>query len=269
MDDPKLICARLLREAAVERSELRALDYPDIRADVERRLSDVGLTLATSAYSRHVGLRLSADVTADKAFDSASNLRLQADHCALLVVLWARLVLQKRTAADTRQVPGQIALLAEDRSKAAREFEPFIRFETLAREFGAVFGSRTHLHGLVTTLRRLRFLSGKGEVIEAGPLLELGVDGEKMIAFIRRRVLSDLLGQQEKAGVDEPTKPTVEEQVCNVIEGLGGEASMKQLEAETGERPDRLRVVLRELQERGVVARTGVAAKTRYHVVRT
>jgi hypothetical protein len=268
MDDAKLICARLLRETALERDEVRALDFPEVRADVERRLGDVGLMLATSAYSRHVGLRLSPDVTGDKAFDSASNLRLQADHCALLVVLWSRLVLQKRTATDSRDVPGQIALLPEDRSKAAREFEPQLRFETLVREFGPVIGSREHLHRLVTTLRRLRFLGGRGETIEAGPLLELGIDGEKMIAFIRRRVLSDLLRQQPASEV-ESEPPTAEDQVWKVMESLGGEASMKQLEVETGERAERLRQVLRELKERGIVARTGSGAKTRYRIVKT
>src|SRR6266511_2450360 len=50
MDDPRLICARLLRETAVERKELQALAFPEIRGEVERRLGDVGLTLATSHY---------------------------------------------------------------------------------------------------------------------------------------------------------------------------------------------------------------------------
>ena len=54
--------------------------FPEIRGEVERRLGDVGLTLATSAYSEHVGLRLLPDVSADAAFDSASNLGLKADH---------------------------------------------------------------------------------------------------------------------------------------------------------------------------------------------
>ena len=58
MDDTQILCARLLREGAVERKELHSLDFPEVRAEVERRLADVGLTLATSAYSEHVGLRL-------------------------------------------------------------------------------------------------------------------------------------------------------------------------------------------------------------------
>src|SRR5438034_3421517 len=169
---PALVCARLLREAAVDRKELQVLGLPEVRAEVERRLRDVGLTLASSAYSEHIGLRLSPEIAADQAFDSASNLGLKADACALLVVLWARLVMQKRTATDTRETPGQTQLLPQDQIEAARQYRPQIRFETLVREFGPTIGSREHLHRLVSTLRRLRFLGGRGDIIEAGPLLE-------------------------------------------------------------------------------------------------
>ncbi len=107
MNDSTFVCARLLREGAILRSGLPELDYPEVRAEVERRLEQVGLTLATSAYSEYVGLRLIPEVTAHSAFDAASNLGLNADHCALLVVLWSYLSLQKRTASDSREVPGQ------------------------------------------------------------------------------------------------------------------------------------------------------------------
>jgi hypothetical protein len=227
----------------------------------------VGLTLATSAYSEHVGLRLTPEIAGDQAFDSASNLGLKADHCALLVVLWARLVLQKRTARDTRETPGQAQLLPEDQLEAARSYRPQIRFETLVREFGPSIGSREHLHRLVSTLRRLRFLAGRGEIIEAGPLLELGIDGEKMTAFIRRRVLADLL-EKESSAVDESAGTTAEDQLRSVLENLGREVSMKELVERTGERPLRLRELLRDLERRGIVERTGAKAKTRYSLTR-
>src|SRR3954463_61571 len=107
MDTATLLCARLLRAGAVTRAELPDLDFPEVRREVERRLAAVGLVLATSAYSEHVGIRLAAEVTGDSAFDAAPTRGLRADACALLVILGARLVLQKRTAADTRELPGQ------------------------------------------------------------------------------------------------------------------------------------------------------------------
>lgn len=63
------------------------------------------------------------------------------------------------------------------------------RLETLVREFRPVLGGRSHIQRLVTRLRRLRFLAGHGDIIEPGPLLELGIDGERMVAFIRRGAL--------------------------------------------------------------------------------
>ena len=120
MNDTAVVCARLLREGAVLRSELPELDYPEVRAEVERRLEKVGVVLAASVYSEYVGLRLVPEVTADLAFDAASNLGLNADHCALLVVLWSYLSLQKRTASESREVPGQNVLFAP-RSRGSRE----------------------------------------------------------------------------------------------------------------------------------------------------
>ncbi|MGH7858305.1 MAG: hypothetical protein ACREQY_13360 [Candidatus Binatia bacterium] len=269
MNDAVLICARLLREGTVPRSELPALDHPDVRQEVERRLGEVGLVLATSAYSEHVGLRLSPDVTADSAFDAASNLGLRADACALLVVLWARLVLQKRTAADTRQVPGQAALFSHDRAEAAKEFQPQVRVETLAREFGSAIGSRTHLRMLVSQLRRLGFLAGRGDVIEAGPLLELAVDGEKMIAFIRRKVLSELLERGDGAGNAGIEEDRTGAELLAVIERLGGSAAMRDLARETGERPERLRSVLQNLEAEGRLKRSGSRFTTRYELPRS
>jgi hypothetical protein len=267
MNDAVLICAQLLRHGTVARAELRALDLPDVRHEVERRLEDVGLVLATSAYSEHVGIRLSADVAADAAFDAASNLGLRADACALLVILWARLVLQKRTAADTREVPGQASLLPHDQAAAARDFTPHVRLETLYREFGETLGSRTHIKGLVSQLRRLGFLVGHGDIVEAGPLLELGIDGERMIAFIRRKVLAELLARGATSGAAEGSSDGgVEGQVLEVLARLGGGAAMKDLVRETGERPERLRELLRGLMAVGRVERRGERVHARYHL---
>lgn len=267
MTDAALICARLLREGTIPRAELPALDHPEVRHEVERRLESVGVVLATSAYSEHVGVRLSPEVTADTAFDAASNLGLRADACALLVILWARLVLQKRTAADTRQVPGQAALLPAEQAAVARGFMPQVRLETLFREFGATLGSRTRIKGLVSQLRRLGFLGGLGEVVEAGPLLELAIDGESMIGFIRRKVLADLLERGAGAGApDERADDHAEAQVLEVLARLGGSAAMKDLARETGERPERLRELLRGLAASGRLERRGERFRARYHL---
>lgn len=267
MDEVARICARLLREGAVLRAELRELDHPDVRPEVERRLASVGLVLATSAYSEHVGVRLSSEVAADPAFDAASNLGLRADACALLVILWARLVLQKRTAADTRELPGQGELLPEDRTAIARQFSPSVRLTTLFREFGKVIGSQTRMKALVTQLRRLGFLAGHGERIEAGPLLELGIDGERMVTFIRRQVLVDLVERKDEAGGQVEGADDASAQVLQVLRQQGGSAGMRDLEQVTGERRVRLRALLRELAASGRIRKVGERGQTRYLLV--
>ncbi|HEY4573958.1 MAG TPA: hypothetical protein VIJ26_08350 [Thermoanaerobaculia bacterium] len=269
IDSATLICARLLRAGAVPRAELPDLDFPEVRRDVERRLQAVGLVLATSAYSDHVGIRLSPEVTADSAFDAASNLGLRSDACALLVILWARLVLQKRTVADTRELPGQGEMFTSEQAAAARGFRPSVRLEALVREFRAVLGGRSRIQSLVTQLRRLQFLAGHGEVIEAGPLLELGIDGERMIGFIRREVLAKLLAEREEAAAGEEETPEIDglaARLLEILERLGGPAAMSDLVRETGARPERLRALLKDLIEAGRVVRTGDRGAARYYL---
>lgn len=266
MDDAVLACARLLREGAVPRAELGVLDHADVRAEVERRLAAVGLILATSAYSDHVGIRLSPDVTGDHTFDSASNLGLKADGCALLVVLWARLVLQKRTAQATREVPdAQAELLADHRREAALRYVPHIRVAAVVREFGHVLGSATHVRSLVTQLRKLGFVGGRGEILEAGPLLELGVDGERMTSWIRREVLAQLLAERDVGRGSE--QDDMGGPVLAVLDRLGGSASISDLERETKETRPRLKSILRALINEGRVRRIGERGASRYDKV--
>jgi hypothetical protein len=270
VDEAARICALLLRHGATPRAELPQLDHAAVREDVEDRLGRVGLTLATSAFSTDVGLRLSPAVTSDPGFDAASNLGLKADACALIVILWARLVLQKRTAAERRELPGQQELLEGDRREQTRAYRPTLRVETLVREFGPVLGSRSHIQGLVTMLRRLGFVAGHGELLEAGPLLELGVDGERMVAFIRRGVLREALEAQGEPPADEAGGSPLSEaaaQLLRVMQQRAGPVAMRDLVRETGVRPERLRRALGELEASGSVARTGERAATRYHLV--
>lgn len=249
MDSPGLICARLLREGTIPRDEIPELDIPEVRQQVEQRLASVGLILATSAYSSHVGLRISPELTAERQFDAASNLGLKADACALLVALWARLVLQKRAAVDSGSVPGQSSLFPQDRLDSAKDYSPQVRFETLAREFGPTIGSRSHLQRLVSQLRRLGFVRVlPGHIIEPGPLLELAVDGERMVAFIRRGVLAQM-AETKAPEADAETTPTLEDQVESAIRSRKEGARIGEIEEATGERREKIRLVLRDLEQ--------------------
>lgn len=251
MDEATRICARLLREGSVPRAELLGLDDPEVHGEVERRLRSVGLTLATSPTSDHAGLRLAPEVTADAGLDVASHLGLRPEACALLVILWVRLVLQKRTGAGTAEPPR-------------------VHLDTLVRDFQPVLGGRSRIRSLVQELRRLRFLAGNGEEIEAAPLLELAIDGERIMGFLRRDVLAGLRDEPElEAGLPAAESPRgLGKDVVETIDRLGGTAAMGDLSRLTNAPASRLRRILHDLQNEGWVRRTGERAGTRYHLAR-
>jgi len=196
MSDSANICSRLIVAGTLPRKSLPELDHPQIRSEVEKTLANCGLSLASSAYSEYWGIQLSTETADTTVLDTPTNLDLGADACALLTVLWARLALQSRTAEDAHSAPGQQpSLLPEARAQAAREYRPSVRLQTLQGEFGKQLGGKTRLRGLLSRLRRLGFVSYRTcDEISAGPLMELGIDGERMTSFIRSRVLGELLG---------------------------------------------------------------------------
>jgi hypothetical protein len=199
MTDVERICGLLIASGWVRRNDIRELEHPQIRSEVEARLHSCGLSLATSAYSEYYGLRLASEICDATVLDTPTNMDLGRDGCALLTVLWARLALQSRTAGDTHDTPVmQVSLLPQQRAEEARAYSPSVRFETLVQEFGPSLGGRTRLRSLLSRLRRLGFITYHHlDDIQAGPLLELGIDGEKMIAFIRSRVLGELLARSQ------------------------------------------------------------------------
>lgn len=253
IDEATRICARLLREGSVARAEVPALDAPDVHREVERRLRSVGLLLATSPSSGHVGLRLAPEVAADAGLEAASHLGLRAEACALLVILWVRLIFQRPAAGAAEP--------------------PRVHLETLVRDFQPVLGGRSRIRSLVQELRRLRFLAGSGEDIEAAPLLDLALDGERILGFLRRDVLAALREEPEHAA-DLAGRPAAEApgglggQVLAIIGRIGGSATMGDLSRLTNAPASRLRRILHDLQNEGWVRRTGERAGTRYHLLR-
>jgi hypothetical protein len=163
------------------------------------------------------------------------------------------------------QVPPADAPPADAR---APETPPQVRLDFLARELRPLLGDRRRIRALVAQLRRLNFLTGEGEVIEAGPYLEIGIDGDRLMAFLQGGVLAGLLEDQKrnarKAGEDEAT--VFSSQVLEILRRLGGSAGMTELVGETGAPASRLRLALRFLVQSGSVRRSGERRSTRYHL---
>ncbi len=258
MNAAALLCVRLIRTGTLPLSEIHALDAADVLREVKERLHGVGLTLATSPWSDQVGIRLASELEDNPAFKAASNLGLTPEACALLVVLWARLVLPR----------------SQDDSPSPTR--PQIRFDLLVRELRPLLGDRRHIRALVVQLRQLDFLAGQGEVIEAGPLLELGIDGDRLVAFFNDSVLAGLSpegpgvrrrrGGPQAAEAAEAALILFAAQVRDVLQRLGGTGGMTELVRETGAPASRLRNALRLLVAAGEVRRSGQRRSTRYHL---
>lgn len=227
------------------------LDRMDVRRQVEERLKACGYQLAVSAYSDHVGVRLSHEGTRD--FDAASNIGLGQDHLALITLCWARLLLQKRT------------------HKAGTEPEaaPKIYLNTIASEFRHMLGGKAHIRSLVGRLRNLGFLAGQGDLIEAGPFLELGIDGAKMVPYYEIEVLKNFIPADSKdpllqeGNQDDPFLETI----LLEMKKLGGQnVRMMDLRLATKKRPATIRKYLHVLEEKRLISHTGTRSKARYHV---
>lgn len=268
MDDVAQICSRLITAGALRRSELPELDHPAVREQVEECLGRCGLVLASTAYSDHYGIRLRLDADSS-VLDKPSNLGLDAGMCALITVLWAKLALQKRTAADEQATPdAQGELLVERRREKAEAFQPSIRFDTLVHEFGRKLGGKTRLRSMLGALKRLKFVEYRHlDEVRAGPLLELAIDGERMIGFIRSRVLSQYLetSADSSTTVLAPTA-SVSLAIIQALSGADGPLSSADLEKVVGAHRREISQALKELREDQEIERVGSGSKTAYRI---
>ena len=189
------ICAHLLIFPYLSRDKYKDLLLDeDLRESVARRLDAVGMQLAESFYSEHFAVRPKAEIEADIRFDWATNRRLPRGAVALLVVLWARLVMPRRTARDHRVDPEDPGQDLFPESKKVKDYVVKVPKEALLAEYGDRFG-RTNLLRYLGLVKRLGFVreDRSGRIFE-GPLLDLLLDGQKLASEIQSGVLRDLLG---------------------------------------------------------------------------
>ena len=158
MNDPiASLIARLLAERWLPRDDAAVrelLTDAELRNDLDRRLASVGMRLLEHPYAAHVAVGIarpqeSAVFGSAKAW-SSTNLQLDRDAIALLVVLWALLVLPKRQ----RQIARQKADRDQDQEQMFAELKPVpvgaevvepINERTLMADFGDKLGGKTRV----------------------------------------------------------------------------------------------------------------------------
>lgn len=199
----RLLALRYLpREDAEVR---RLLVDAGFRDEVEQRLAASGLRLLAHPFAAHVGVALTRECegTVFEQGDAwqASNIGLPKDAVALLVILWALIILPKRE----RQMAGEAAQ-QETQSEMfetvkltpqAHEASRGIAENVLLEDYGKLLGGKARVQQFaLPQLSRLGFIERKNKVIHEGPLLDLVFDYAEMAPRILNGALTDLLKQR-------------------------------------------------------------------------
>lgn len=215
MTDPiASLIAQLLAERWLPREDaaVRAvLVDAELRDDLDRRLAAAGLRLLEHPFAAHVALGIARaqehDVFGGARGWAASNLQLDRDAMALLVVLWALLVLPKRQ----RQIARQQTEAAQDQAQMFAELKPVpvgaevvepVNERTLLADFGDKLGGKTRLNLALGTLQRHGFIVRRKERIHEGPLLDLAFDYERMASRVMDGALAFVVAQAREAKAD-------------------------------------------------------------------
>ena len=219
-DPAARLIARLLALRVLPREDRevrRLLVDTHFRNEVETRLAASGLRLLDQPFAAHVSVALAREYEA-AVFEQndtwqASNIGLPKDAIALLVILWALIILPKRErqlASESTQADAQNELFENVKlTPAALDASRGIPENVLLEDYGKLLGGRARLQQFaLPQLSRLGFIERRNKVIHEGPLLDLAFDYAEFAPRILEGALSDLLKQR---GVLEDRDPAPED----------------------------------------------------------
>lgn len=224
LDDAALLAAELLARRWLPRSHprvKRALIDADYFRAVNQRLADVGLKWVDNLFADHVTVALLRGaehaVFGEQGLNASNNLELPRDGVALLVVLWALIVLPKRERQSARAAADdgdqQAEMWAASKPlPSARSASPVVSYRALLADFGNQLGKKVRLDVNLKLLERHGFIERRGDDIAEGPLLDLLLDYDALAPRILDGALADVLGRAlppraagpEAAADDEP-----------------------------------------------------------------
>jgi hypothetical protein len=212
--DIEALIARLTAWQFLPRDDVlvkRALTDEAFYQELSRRLGACGLEFIDHPFADHVALRLRRDleqsVFGGETTWLSNNLGLKRDQVALLVVLWALLILPKRSRQLMRQNDDQAVsqsemFMSEKPLPSAAELNLGVAETALLADFGNRLGGKTRVDIGLGALRRLKFIIRGGGQITEGPLLDLVFDYERMAPRILDGALRDLLAKQSQPAAE-------------------------------------------------------------------
>lgn len=202
------LIARLLAHRYLPREDkdvLRLLTDASLRQEIEARLDACGLRLLDHPYADHVAIALARE-SETAVFEKdgewlPGNIGLSKDAVALLVLLWALIILPKRERQMTHaDVSGQVDMFGGVAKKTDIEAPPGIQETTLLEDYGRLLGGKARVtQFLLPVLSRLGFIERRNKAIHEGPLLDLAFDYAEMAPRILEGVLADVLKHRKQA----------------------------------------------------------------------
>lgn len=204
----KTLTARLLAHRVVSRSDplaRRALLDDIFRNELDRRLAEVGLRLVENPYAEHIAVALLPQMT-EPVFGAGeswinNNLGLPRDGVALLVILWAQIILPKRERQISRVEAGREnqgdMFGAQKPVETGDSVSTGVSEDALYADFGKALGGRTRFNANLGRLANLGFIVRRNRMLHEGPMLDLMIDYGQMAPRIIEGALADVLGRRQ------------------------------------------------------------------------
>jgi hypothetical protein len=200
-DDSQILIARLMTHQTLRRDDKlvkRVLSDELFRAEVDTRLNACGLKLLDNVYADHVTLCLNRTIE-PKIFGARdvwqnNNFGLARDGVALLVVLWALIILPKRERQETHQAADddQNDMFGTDKPvPRAEDTSIGIPYKALLADFGDKLGKKTRMDMNLGILGKLGFIERRLDIIVEGPLLDLLMDTD----LLKERIINGALAE--------------------------------------------------------------------------
>jgi hypothetical protein len=189
----------------------RLLVDEGFRQEIEHRLAASGLALLDNPFASHVaiGLAASAENAVFGHGDTwlSNNAGINRDGVALLILLWALLILPKRERQLARETGGDRTDLfgkpladptTDDPARGLTE-------NVLLEDYGKLIGGKARLNFLLPVLARLGFIERRNKVIYEGPLLDLAFDYGELAPRILDGALADVMAANRPDAAGENT----------------------------------------------------------------
>lgn len=226
------LTARLLAHRWLPRADVqvrRALVDEAFRSELEARLAAVGLQLLDNPFAEHVAVGLKDEVM-DAVFGGrdyqASTMGLTRDEIALLIVIWALIILPKRERQLGRRSledDGQNDMFGQEKPiEHGEAVSGAVSEASLLADFGPQLGGRTKIRNFALgKLARLGFIERKNGYILEGPLLDVLLDYRVLADRIINGTLADVLaaaGRALPAGMGEDEEYVGDEFIDDEVE---------------------------------------------------